>query len=327
MRFRPRLVAMSAIILITGSLFSSLPTLGQAPYPSQAIKLIVPFPAGGLPDTVARIVARRLQERFSVAVIVENRAGASGSIAANALAASQSDGYTLMVTDGGILSINPHFYTNLSYKTQDLIPVALIARAPQFLAVLPKMHLKSMQEFVDYAKANPGKLNYGSAGIGSTHHLSMEAMKAALGLQMTHIPYKGTAESVGALLGGHVDVVFSSYPSLSGFIDANQVKLLATNGAQRDAQAPDVPPVADIVAGYDFAPMIGIFARTGTSSAIIEKIAAEVAGIMQEPDAIRLLRVSGIEPVGAGPVEFDRALKGEVARVARAVEAAGIKSQ
>jgi tripartite-type tricarboxylate transporter receptor subunit TctC len=312
--------------LLIGALTTSA-TQAQAPYPNQSIKFLVQAAAGGLPDTVARIVARRLQEQLGQSVVVENRPGANGGVAAATLTAAPADGYTFMVTDGSVISINPVLYNRLPYNPEDLVPVALLARAPLFLAAHPKVPVRTMAEFIAYAKANPGKLNYGSSGVGSTHHLTMEAVKAALGLQMTHVPFKGTGESVPALLGGHVDVAFSAYPSLSGAIETKRVTLLANNAAQRSAQAPDVPPVADYVPGFDFAPIIGLLARSGTPEAIIRQIAAEAVALVKERDMIRQFAVAGIEPVGAGPEEYGRALKDEVARVADVVKVAGITPQ
>ncbi len=300
---------------------------GQAQYPNQTIKLLVPASAGGLPDTVARIIGRRLQEKVGQSVIVENRTGGNASVAVAAMMAAPADGHTFIVQDGSIYTINPQIHANLTYKAQDLMPVALVARAPLFLAVHPSAPVGSMKEFIDYARANPGKLNYGSSGVGSTHHLSMEAIKAALKLDMTHIPFKGTGESVPALIGGHVQVLFSAYPSLKGVAEQNRVRLLATNGAQRSAQAPDVPPVADWIPGFDFAPMIGLYARSGTPPAMIQKIAAEIAALVKEPDIIRQFTVTGIEAVGGSPEEFGRALNGETERVAAVVKSAGIKPQ
>jgi tripartite-type tricarboxylate transporter receptor subunit TctC len=299
----------------------------QAPYPNQSIKFLVQAAAGGLPDTVARIVARRLQEQLGQSVVVENRPGANGGVAAATLTTAPADGYTFMVTDGSVVSINPVIYSKLPYNPEDLMPVALLARAPLFLAAHPQVPVRTMPEFIAYAKANPGKLNYGSSGVGSTHHLSMEAIKAALKLQMTHVPFKGTGESVPALLGGHVDVAFSAYPSLSGAIETKRVTLLANNAAQRSSQAPDIPPVADYVPGFDFAPIIGLLARSGTPQAIIRQIAAEAVALVKEPDMVRQFAVAGIEPVGVGPEEYGRALKDEVKRVVDVVRVAGITPQ
>jgi tripartite-type tricarboxylate transporter receptor subunit TctC len=325
-----RLSSAGALVAVLGALTTALapaPAESQETYPSQTVKFMVPNPAGGLPDTVARIVGLRLQERVKQSVVIENRPGANGRVAVAALLNAPADGYTLLVTDGSIITINPQLYANLTYDTKDILPVAMLARAPLFLAVHPKVPAATMSEFIAYAKANPGKINYGSSGLGSTHHLSMEAMAAALKLTMTHVPFKGTGESVPALLGGHIEVLFSAYPSLSGAADGNQVKLLASNGAQRSPQAPNLPSLAEFIPGFDFAPVIGIFAHSGTPPAVVQRIAAEALATVKEPEVIKQLAVVGVEPAGAGPEDFAAVLKAEAKRVATAVEAAGIKAR
>ena len=316
-----------ALVAAFVSSLAPLSVHAEAPYPSQTIKFIVPNPAGGLPDTITRIIGRRLQDRLGQAVVVENRPGANAGLGTSALTGSPADGYTFLVTDGSILSINPLLYAKLPYDPKSLLPVALIGRAPLFLAAHPRVPAASMKGLIEYAKANPGKLNYGSIGIGSFHHLSMEAIKVALGLHMTHIPYKGSGESVGALLGGHVDLLFSSYAALRGPAETNKVKLIATNSARRSPQGPDVPSVAEFIPDFDLAVIQGIFAPIGTPRAIVQRIASEVAAVVAEPDVVRQFAVAGIEPVGGGPDEFQAALKSEAERVAKVVQAAGLKVQ
>ena len=322
MRRKSALMALISALAVVSSIAHA-----QSPYPTQPIRFFVQAAAGGLPDTVARIVARRLQERLNGTIIVENRPGANGGVAAAALTTGPTDGYTFLVTDGAIFSINPVLYNKIPYAPGDLLPVALLARAPLFLAVHPSVPVKTMDEFIAYVRANPGKLNYGSSGVGSTHHLTMEALKAALKLDITHVPFKGTGESVPALLGGHVEAAFSAYPSLSGAIATHRVTLLATNAARRSPQAPELPPIADYVPGFDLAPIIGVVARAGTPQAIVDKIAAEAIATVQDPDVIRALAVVGVEAVGLGPAAYAKALKDETARVADVVRVAGIKPQ
>ena len=321
----PVRIALPAMLMACA--FATWPAASQTPYPSQTIKLMVPNAAGGLPDTVARIVGRRLQDRMAQSVVIENRPGANGRVAVAALLSAPADGYTLLVTDGAILSINPLLHANLAYNPGDILPVAMLARAPLFLAVHPKVPAATMSEFIAYAKARHGEINYGSSGVGSTHHLSMEAMNAALALAMVHVPFKGTGESVPALLGGHIDVLFSAYPSLSGAAESKQVRLLASNAAQRSAQAPDVPALAEFIPGFDFAPVIGIFARAGTPSSVVERIVAEAIAVVKEPEIVRQLAVVGVEPAGAGPEGFASALQAETRRAAEAVRAAGITAK
>ncbi|MBX9590829.1 MAG: tripartite tricarboxylate transporter substrate binding protein [Hyphomonadaceae bacterium] len=318
-------ISLSAL-LVAGSLGSS-PAHGQVTYPNQTIKLMVPNPAGGLPDTVARIVGLRLQERMGQSVVIENRPGANARVAVAALLNAPADGYTLLVTDGSILSINPALYSNLAYRSDDVLPVAMLARAPLFLAVHPKVPAATIGEFIAYAKARPGQLNYGSSGLGSTHHLSMEAMNASLKLVMTHVPFKGTGEAMPALLGGHIEVLFSAYPSLSGAADARQVKLLATNSARRSPQAPDLPSLAEFIPGFDFSPVIGIFARAGTPPVVVQKIVTEALAVMHQSDVIRQLAVVGVEPAAAGSKDFGAVLEIEAKRVADVIQAVGIKGR
>jgi len=303
------------------------PAFSQANYPSQTIRFVIPAGAGGLPDTVARILGKRLQEKIGQNVVVENRAGGNGAVSVGVLMSSPPDGYTFIVQDGSIYAINPHIYAKMAYSIDDLTPTVLIATAPLFLAAHSKLPVSTMKEFIDYAKANPGKLNYGSSGVGSTHHLSMEALAGSLGLKLTHVPFKGTSESVPALLGGHVDLAFSAYPSLSGAIGNKNITLLATNGATRSAQAPNAPPVADFVPGYEFAPKIGIYARTGTPQPILQKIADEVAAIVKEPEIVKQFAAAGIEPSGVSLGAFQALLKADSERVAKTVKAAGMTPQ
>lgn len=311
---------------------SALPGLsvGQVPagYPSKTIRFVVPYAPGGLPDTVARVVAQRLYEKIGQPVVIENRPGANGAVAAGALSSAAPDGYTFLVTDGSMFSINPKLYTKLGYNpSKDFVPVALIARAPLFLASNPSLPVKTFDEFISYVKAHPGKVNYGSSGIGSTHQLTMEAVKFEFGLDMTHIPFKGSGQSVPALIGGQVEVLWSAYPSLAGFVKDGRVKLLATNGAQRSSEAPDVPAVAEQVQGFDFAPIVGALAPNGTPKAIIDKISAEIVAVSKMPDTQSALAKSGVEAVGVGSAEYAEAITRENARMAKAIDAAGIKPE
>jgi tripartite-type tricarboxylate transporter receptor subunit TctC len=261
-------------------------------------------------------------------VVVDNKPGANGVVAAQVLASSPKDGYTFLVTDGSMFSINPAIYKNLSYDyKRDFMPVALAARAPLYMAINPKVPVNTLQEFIALAKSKPGTLNYGSSGIGSTHHLTMEAMKAALGLDIVHVPFKGTGQSVPALIGGQVDVLFSALPSLAGFVKGGQVKLLATNAARRTAQEPGLPALAELIPGFDFAPIVGVLAATGTPVSAIERISAEMAVIAKTPEVVTLLGNAGIDAIGSSPADYNRAILGENERLSKAVQSANIKSE
>ena len=324
-RAMPRILAAAALLIVP--MVASV-VHAQAAYPSKSIKFVVPYAPGGLPDTVARLIAQRLGDKLGQSVIVDNRPGANGGLAASVLASGPADGYQFLVTDGSMLSINPLIFSKLSYDPKkDFVPVVMIARAPLFLALNQSVPANTFQELVAYVKSKPGQLNYGSSGIGSTHHLTTESMKSALGLDIKHIPYKGTGQSVPALVGGQVEMLFSAYPSLVGFVKDGRVKLVATNAAQRSGLAPNVPAISEVVPGFDFAPIIGILAPAGTPSAIVQKIAAEVIAITKQPDAIAAMTIAGIDPVGGGPDDYARAIAEENDRFAKAIKAADLKPE
>lgn len=296
-------------------------------YPNRSIRFIVPYSAGGLPDTVARVFAQKLGDRLGQPVVVDNKPGANGVVAAQAMATAPKDGYTFLVTDGSMFSINPSLYKSISYDyKRDFVPVSLAARAPLYLAVHPRIPANNLRELIGLIKSKPGVLTYGSSGIGSTHHLSMEALKAALSLDVTHIPFKGTGQSVPALIGGQVDMLFSALPSLSGFVKSGQVRLIANNAAKRSTQEPDVATISEMIPGYDFAPIVGVLASTGTPQAAIDRISAEMAQVAKQPELVQTLSNAGIEAIGGSAADYGKAIAEENDRLGKAVQTAGIKS-
>ena len=325
---RRQIFSLAAAWLAAATLMSPVATSAQSVYPNRPIRFVVPYAAGGLPDTVARIFAQRLGEKLGQPVVVDNRPGANGVVAAQAIATAPKDGYTFLVTDGSMFSINPAIYKNLGYDyKRDFLAVALLARAPLYLAVNPRVPANTLQEFIALAKSKPGMLNYGSSGIGSTHHLTMEALKAALNLDLTHVPFKGSGQSVPALIGGQVDVLFSALPSLAGFFKAGQVKLLASNAAQRSGQAPNIPAIAETIPGFDFAPLVGVLAGTGTPAVAMELVSVELSRIAKIPEVIQTLNLAGIDPVGSGPADYNKAILGENERFAKVIHSSGLKPE
>jgi tripartite-type tricarboxylate transporter receptor subunit TctC len=314
-----------AAALTAGGLLATAPALAQA-YPARPIKLIVPFSPGGLPDTVARILSTRLQDSMGQPVYVENKPGGSGSIAAATITQSPADGYTFLVTDGSSLAIAPLISKNVGFDAErDFAPVSLIGSAPLFLAVNSRVPAKTLDEFIALAKRKPGAINYGSAGVGSIHHLTTEAMKQGLGIFVTHIPYRGSGTSVPAMIGGEVEMVFASPPSLMGFVKNGQARLLAINAAKRSPLAPDVPALAERISGFDFAFNVAMLARAGTPPDIIQRVSTEVARIVARPDVVEQLTVAGVEAVGGTPAQLTRALKDEAGRVTAAARHANLK--
>lgn len=317
-------LALSSLCVLASCLAGTASAQAQAPYPNQTVKFIVPYSAGGLPDTVARLFARHLEAPLGQSIVVENRGGANGALAVGSLLNAAPDGYTLIVSDGTISSVNPAMYKNVNYSEKDLKPIALLARAPLFLAAHPKTKVNTLAAFIDYVRANPGTVNYGSSGVGSTHHLSMIALASALKLEMVHVPFKGTGESVPALLGGHVEVLFSAFPSLSGAADNKQITLLAANSAKRSSFAPGLPAISEVVPDYDFATIVGIFGRSDVPSEIVTKLSQQAVIAAKSPALSKALSAVGIEIVGASSDEFIDALRSETVRVRAVIAAAGL---
>jgi tripartite-type tricarboxylate transporter receptor subunit TctC len=298
------------------------------PYPSKPIKLVVPYSPGGLPDTVARVLAHALQESLGQPVLVENKPGGSGAVAASAITQAPADGYTLLVTDGPMLAITPLITVKMAYDpVKDFVPVSLVGTAPLFLAVNPKVKANTLDELIALVKSQPGKLNYGSSGIGSIHHLTAEAMKAGLGISVTHIPFRGSANSVPAMIGGDVDMTFASPPSLMGFVKSGQARLIAINASKRSLLAPDVPALAEKIPGFDFAFNVAVLARTGTPADAIAKVSGEITKIVRRGDIAEQLRTAGVDPVGGTPEALSAALQAEAARMAAAAKHAHLKPE
>ena len=303
------------------------PAAAQA-FPTRSVTLVVPYAAGGLPDTVARVVGQKLSQKWGQPVVVENRPGGNGVVSAQYLAGKPADGYTLQVTDGTMFSVNPWIYKDLPYDPiKDFTFISLTARAPLFLAVHPSLPVTTFADFVKLVKANPGKYSYGSSGIGSIHHLTTEAMKAALGLDLLHVPFKGTAQSVPAVVSNQVTAVFSAIPSLAGFVKNGSLKLVAVNTAQRSELAPDIQTVAENgVPGFDFAPIIGFTAPAGLAPALAAKISQDVAEAVRDPAMKEKLRVLGIDAVGSTPAEYQAQIVADRVRFEKAVALAGAKA-
>ena len=304
-----------------------LATLAQS-WPSKPVKLIVPYAAGGLPDSVARIVAQKLTERMGQSVVVDNKPGGNGVVAYQNLLGGPNDSHTFIVSDGSMMSITPLLNKSASYVVgKDLLPVSLIARSPLFLVAHPKTGVKTLKEFVDRTKANPGGYTYGSSGIGSTHHLTMEALKSDLKLDIRHVPFRGSGQSVPALLGGQVDFLFSALPSMAGFVKTGQVTLIGSNEGKRSPQAPDVPSIAEVVPGFDFSVTIGALARAGTSPEAIKRLADDIAWAVKQPDVIEKFNGASINGVGAGPEAYRREIDRENQAMAKAGKEADLKAE
>jgi tripartite-type tricarboxylate transporter receptor subunit TctC len=297
-------------------------------FPSKPIKFIVPYAAGGLPDSVARIVAQKLTERMGQSVVVDNKPGGNGVVAFQNLMAGTNDHHSFIVSDGSMLSITPLINKSATYaEGRELQAVSLIARSPLFLVAHPKTGVKNLREFVEKVRANPGNYTYGSSGIGSTHHLSMEALKSELKLDVRHIPFRGSGQSVPALLGGQVDFLFSALPSMIGFVKNNQVTLIGSNEGKRSPQAPEVPAIAELVPGYDFSVAIGALARAGTPAEVIKRLSDDIAWAVRQPDVLEKFSGAGIEAAGLGPDGYRREIERENQAMAKAGRQADLKAE
>jgi tripartite-type tricarboxylate transporter receptor subunit TctC len=299
------------------------------PYPSRPVTLIVPYAPGGLPDTVARVIGQKLGDKWGQPVVIENKPGGNGVVAAQALASKPADGYTLMVTDGTMFSVNQYVYAKLPYDpVKDFTFISLIARAPLFLAVAPSVPAANFTEFVAMAKAKPATYTYGSSGIGSIHHLTMEAIKHELGIDLLHVPFKGTGQSIPALVSGQVTAVWSAMPSIAGFVKEGKLKLIAVNSQKRSALAPEIATVAETsIPGFDYAPNIGISGAANLPPAIVAKIAADVIELLKDAALAERLKILGIDAVGGSPQDYAALLAADRVRFEKVIKIAGVKAE
>ena len=316
-----------AMILALGSLASHA-ALAQA-YPAKPIRLVVPVPPGGSTDIVARIVAQKLSDRLGQQVVVENRGGAGGTIGAEAVAKAPPDGYTLVVGTTSTHAVAPSVYGKIGYDpVKDFAPISLIAVTPYLLVVNPSVNVKSLQEFVGYVKARPGKLNYASAGTGSTTHLAMEMLKSAAGLYIVHIPYNGNGPAGTAVIAGQVEILFGSLPAVLPHAKSGRVRPLAVGTPKRSPSLPDVPTVAESgFPGFDASLWLAIMAPAGTPAPIVDRLQREIHAVIASPDTADALNKAGAEPITSTPAELAAMVKDGVEKYGKVVKQAGVKPE
>ena len=318
-------VALRILAIVFAALAPSL-VLAQATYPGKPVRLVVPFPAGGTTDLLARAAAQKLSEAWGQQVIVDNRPGAAGNIGAELVSKAAPDGYTLLMGTVGTHAINPSLYAKMPYDhVKDFVPVILVAGVPNVLVVNPGLPVNSVAELIAYAKANPGKLNFASSGSGTSIHLSGELFKTMTGVQMTHVPYKGSAPALTDLMGGQVQLMFDNLPSSLAFIKAGKLRALGVTSAVRAAALPDTPTVADTVPGFEASSWFGILAPAGTPRDIVTKINAETAKWLASPDAKEKLAGQGANVAGGSPDAFAKHIQTETAKWAKVVKDSGAK--
>jgi len=298
-------------------------------YPGKPVKIIVPFPPGGSTDIVARAIGERLQAALGQPFVVDNKAGASGNIGMGEAVRSPADGYTLVLGAPQTLTINPQIFANLPFDPQkDLAPIAVIASVPNVLVVTNKLPVKTPQELLAYAKANPGKLNYGSSSIGGTPHLSAEMFKAMTDTSIVHVPYKGSAPAVQDLVGGQIEMMFDNLPAALPQIRAGNLRALAVTTLKRSPSAPELPTLDESgLKGFDSQGWFALLAPVGTPAAILEKINAEVNKALATPEFRERLQAVGAEPVGGTIDDFKQRIRQETERWAKVIKFANIKAQ
>ena len=307
------------------------PTLGAAQdaYPSKPIRLIVPFPPGGVVDILARLIAPKMGEGLKGTVVVDNRPGANGNIAVEAVAKSQADGYTLLFGQVSNLAVNPAIYANVPFDPlKDLAPVALVAAAPQVMVVATGSKLQSVADVLAAAKAKPGEIIFASSGIGSMAHMGLELMQQSAGIKFNHIPYKGAAPAVIDVLGGRAEIFMAAVPSVMGQMRAGKLKAIAVTSAKRAPDLPDVPTLGESgFAGYNSSNWFAVVGRAGTPAAILARLNAEVNKALEAADVKAKFTSEGATVLGGSQERLAKQLADDVAKWARVAKAAGIKAE
>lgn len=297
-------------------------------YPSKSIRLIVPAAPGGGADFLARIVGLKLSEAIGQPVVIDNRAGASGTIAADMTAKSAGDGYTVLMGQSTSIVIAPQIYQKLNYDTlRDLKPVTMVAEVPNVLVVHPSVPASSVKELIAFAKAKPGALNFGSSGNGAPTHLAGEMFKTATGTSLVHVPYKGAGPATNALIANEVQVMFAPIVAVLQHVKSGRLRALAVTSVSRSAAAPELPTLAESgLAGYDISSWFGLFVPSGTPDVVVEKLQRETARLLKTQDVIDRFSKEGAEPVGSTAENFNNYVRQEYVKYTKVIKDNGIKA-
>jgi tripartite-type tricarboxylate transporter receptor subunit TctC len=314
-------LALSLAALVPAGVFA------QA-YPTKAIRMVLPFPPGGPTDIVGRLVAQKLSEQVGQSVVADSRPGASGNIGLEIASKSPPDGYTIVLSSP-VISLSPHLYPKLNYDPhKDLAPIALVGAVLNVLVVHPSVPAKTLKEFIQLARSRPGKLNYGSGGIGTTTHLAPELLKNMEKLDIVHVPFKGSGLALIGLVGGQVDMLVISAPAAIGQIQANRVRPLAVLAANRLPQLPSVPTAKEQgINNFEVLVWYGMLAPAATPRNIINRLNAELVKAVKSPDAKERFATAGVEPMSSTPEEFGQFIMSEAARFGKVIKEAGIKGE
>jgi len=295
-------------------------------FPAKPVRIIVPFVPGGASDVLARLIGASLREQWGQPVIVENKTGAGGTIGTGTVAKAAPDGYTLVLSDLGTLTIMPSLVGNLPYDLhKDLAPVTVLTYSPYLVVVTPSLPPKSLKELVAYSKANPGKLNYATPGLGSNVHLAGLQFAKAMGIEWTYIPSKGGAQAMQDVAGGHADLIFNSMLATAPHVKSGNLRLLAVTSPKRIGAYPDAPAVGEMVPGYTAGSWQGILAPAGTPRDLVAKLNADIVTLLNTPEIKQKIVGLGAEPIGNSPDEMDRFLREDRARWAKLIKETGLK--
>ena len=313
-------------ILLATAMAFALPVRAQD-YPGKPIKIVVPYSPGGGTDIVARLLAEKLQGKWGHAVFVDNRPGAGGNLGAGAVSAAAPDGYTILFTAQGPLVVNKSIYAKLTYDPDAFVPVSLVTVAYSVLLVNPKMSANSVQQLIAFAKANPGRLNYASQGIGTAAHLIAELFKSMAGVSIVHIPYKGTGPALTDLVAGQVDMMFGELAAADPYIRSDKLRALAVSSEKRNPSLPNVPTMSEALPGFVVTSWWAIVAPPGTPSAIANTLSSAIAESLKQPDFARRLVDLSMVATGSTPAELGLFIKQESKRWGEVIRAAGVQAQ
>lgn len=315
------LLAAAGLVAVTAA-----PSMAQDWPQKQTIRLIVPFPAGGGTDVVARIFAKYLAERLHQTIVIENRGGANGQIGLMALKQSNPDGYTIEVSSDTPLTVNQWIYKNVGYDAlRDFIPVTSLIRLPSMLAIHPSVPARTVAEFIALAKSKPGAINYGSAGVGNFSHLEMELFAQAAGIKLVHVPYKGTGPLAIGMLGGEVQAGFNNVSTLMQQTQTGKLIPLAVAEPKRMPELPNVPAIAETIPGFDMAPWVGLIVPVGTPKEIVDKLATESAAVMHDPAVVKQFTDQQLVVMLLEREKFADLIRKDSEKWGKVIKSAGIK--